>query len=127
MILKAHMRAGLFAMLAVTALPLAAAAQNGRNYNVQTMNFDLWCQEDQQLPPDRCDKRLPEDEKKFEAYRSTVERYEIPYLQRKNNELSLDRDILHNDPVDNPTRQDPLAQQQAPSAQVQQAPRVPSP
>jgi len=124
---KTLARAGLPALLLTALLPLAAAAQNGRNYDVGTMNFDLWCQEEQQLPPDRCDKRLPDDEKAFEAYRDTVERYEIPYLQRKNNELSLDRDILHNDPIDNPTRQDPQAQQQAPSAQVQQAPRVPPP
>lgn len=83
-------------------------------YNVQEMNFDLWCQEEAGLPPDRCDKRLPEDESTFEAYRSKVESYEIPYLQQKENSLRLDDNILHNDPVDNPVTNDPQAQRQEP-------------
>ena len=52
------------------------------------MNFDLWCQEQAHLPPDRCDKRMPEDEKTFEAYRAKIEQYEIPYLQQKKNDIS---------------------------------------
>ena len=80
------------------------------------MNFDLWCQETQHLPPDRCDKRTAEDEKTFEAYRAQIERYEIPYLQQKQNDLTLDRDILHNDPVDNPLPQDPQPQDQSPTS-----------
>jgi hypothetical protein len=106
---------GLAAVLALGAT--AAFAQGGGNYPVTTMNFDLWCQQDQHLPPDRCDKRTPEDEKTFEAYRAQVEHYEIPYLQEKRGQMSLDRNILHNDPIDNPITQDPQAQQQMPSEQ----------
>ncbi len=32
--------------------------------------------------------------------RGQIEHYEIPYLQQKNNDVRLDTDILHNDPVD---------------------------
>jgi hypothetical protein len=93
----------------------AGSAQVGRNYNVQTMNFDLWCQEEAHLPVDRCDKRTPEDEKVFEAYRDKIERYEIPYLQQKNNEANFERNILHNDPIDRPLNKDPAQQQQDPN------------
>ncbi len=93
----------------------AAHAQVGRNYNVQTLNFDLWCQEEAHLPPERCDKRLPDDDKAFNDYRIKIERYEIPYLQQKNDEARIDRNILHNDPVDRPLRNDPAAQQQDPN------------
>jgi hypothetical protein len=91
--------------LATMALP--AAAQRNGNYPVQEMNFDLWCQEQASLPPERCDKRTPEDEAVFEAYRAKVEAYEIPYLQAKKNAALMDRDILRNDPVDRPVTQDP--------------------
>lgn len=100
-----------------TALLSSSAAGQGWNYHVKTMNFDLWCQEQAHLPPDRCDKRLPEDEKTFEAFRAKVDRYEIPYLQERRNELAIYRDILHNDPVDNPVTQDPQAQTQDPDRQ----------
>ena len=84
-------------MLAGAALP--ANAQSGR-YPVKTMDFDLWCTEQQHLPFERCDKHLPEDVKKFEAYRAVVERYEIPYLQDKEQALHFDQTIMQNDPVD---------------------------
>jgi hypothetical protein len=87
-----------------------ALAQRNGNYQVQEMNFDLWCQEQAGLPPARCDKRTPQDEAAFEAYRSKVEAYEIPYLQQKNSAARLDRDILRNDPVDNPPVKDIPAQ-----------------
>ena len=112
--------------VALMALPLSAFAQ-GQNYDVKTMNFDLWCQEQQHLDPDRCDKRLPDDEKQFEAYRATIERYEIPYLQEKQNAVALDRNILNKDPVDNPITQD--AQTQTLQQQRSQTidPRTPRP
>jgi hypothetical protein len=97
----------------------AASAQTGGNYNVKTMNFDLWCQEQAHLPVARCDKRTPEDEKTFEAYRTQIERYEVPYLQRQQHELSINRDIMHNDQVDNPVHQNPQAQAQDPNRQPQ--------
>jgi len=96
-----------------------ASAQGGRNYDVKTMNFDLWCQEQAHLPVARCDKRTPEDEKTFQAYRTQIERYEVPYLQQRQRDLSINRDIMHNDPVDNPVHQNPQAQTQDPNRQPQ--------
>lgn len=86
-------------------------------YNVQEMNFDMWCQEQQHLPAERCDKRLPEDDAAFDAYRSKIERYEIPYLQQQQKQLQLNSDILHNDPVDRRDRT-PQAPDQPPSGAV---------
>lgn len=104
----------LFAAAAGLALAAPAAAQSGP-YDVKTMNFDLWCQETQHLAPDRCDKRLPNDEADFEAYRAKVEKYEVPYLKSRENGQQLDRTILHNDPVDNPVTQNPAAASQSPT------------
>ncbi len=92
-----HFLAG--AVLALTAI-VPAQAQRNSNLPVQEMNFDLWCQEQAGLPPDRCDKRTDQDEAAFEAYRSKVEAYEIPYLQQKASAARLDTDLLRNDPVD---------------------------
>lgn len=97
-------------LLLVLSTVTPALAQRNGNYPVKEMNFDLWCQEQANLPPDRCDKRTPEDEATFEAYRAKVEAYEIPYLQQKANAARLDRDILRADPVDNPLKNDPAAQ-----------------
>jgi hypothetical protein len=69
-------------------------------YPVHSMDFDIWCTEEQHIPWERCDKRLPDDVKKFEAYRAIVERYEIPYLKEKDAALRFDTEILNNDPVD---------------------------
>jgi len=97
-------------MMSMKTLILAAAAalfiipahaQNTR-LDVKTLNFDLWCQETARIDPDRCDKRTPEDEKAFEAYRAKIEKYEVPYLKRKEGEQLLDQNVLHNDPVDDP-------------------------
>ena len=115
---------GLAALLALA--PVGAFAQ-GSNYDVKTMNFDMWCQEQQHLDPDRCDKRLPEDEKTFETFRDKIEQYEIPYLQQKQKDIALDRDILNKDPVDNPITQDSQTQslQQLRSQTID--PRTPKP
>jgi hypothetical protein len=90
------------AAVAVTLLALPAHAQQTLNYDVKTINFDLWCQEQANLPPERCDQRLPEDEKKFEAFRATIEKYELSHLQDKEREKNFDKNILHNDPIDEP-------------------------
>jgi hypothetical protein len=103
-----HLLTGLVAM----ALCAPAAAQRG-NYAVKEMNFDLWCQEQARLPIARCDKRTPEDEATFQAYRAKVEAYEIPYLQRKENAARLDRDLLRPDPVD--ARRNQPSDQNSPS------------
>ncbi|HEY2070555.1 MAG TPA: hypothetical protein VGG48_13440 [Rhizomicrobium sp.] len=91
-----------FAAAALVAMMARADAQSTR-YDLQNMNFDLWCQEEQHLPADRCDKRLPADNAAFEAYRAKIESYEIPYLQDRENQQQFNRVILHNDPVDHPT------------------------
>ncbi len=54
-----------------------------QNYDVQSMNFDLWCQETQRYPVDRCDARLPADQREFEDYRALIERYELQYLMEQ--------------------------------------------
>ena len=92
----------LAAALLASVMPSGFALAQPGNYQVTEMNFDLWCQEQARLPVERCDKRTPEDIATFEAYRAKVEAYEIPYLQRKNSAARLDRDIMRNDPVDNP-------------------------
>src|SRR5579872_1218218 len=79
---------------AIVLLATGAAAQTGQNYDVKTMNFDMWCQEQAHLPADRCDKRSPEDEKTFEDYRTKIERYEVPYLQEQQHQLAIHRDIM---------------------------------
>jgi hypothetical protein len=123
-----RIRGLLAAALAAPGLLLAnGAAWSQGNYDVKTMNFDLWCQEQQHLDPDRCDKRTPGDEKDFEAYRDKIEQYEIPYLQQKQNAIALDRNILNKDPIDNPITQDSQTQslQQQRSQTVD--PRTPEP
>ena len=92
------------AACAFAVLASRAEAQTDQPYPLTEMNFDMWCQEEQHLPAARCDKRLPEDDAAFQAYRNKIETYEIPYLQRKSHEQTLNRVILHNDPVDHPTR-----------------------
>jgi hypothetical protein len=97
--------------LVVTLAAIApATAQRNGNYPVTEMNFDLWCQEQAGLPVERCDKRTTEDNAAFEIYRAKVEAYEIPYLQQKANAARMDRDIMRNDPVDNPVVKDIASQ-----------------
>ena len=103
------MKRALLAVMLLTASGPALAQRNG-NLQVSQMNFDLWCQEQARLPVARCDKRDPQDIATFEAYRAKVEAYEIPYLQRKNSAARLDRDIMRNDPIDNPVTKDLPAQ-----------------
>jgi hypothetical protein len=91
--------AGLLCTLSAT----RAVAQGEKPYPLHEMNFDMWCQEEKHLPPARCDKRLPADDADFQTYRNAIEKYEIPYLQRRDDEQNLNRVILHNDPVDHPT------------------------
>src|ERR1700733_10229888 len=106
--MKRFLVASMAAAVLVSGLtPQLALAQRNGNYPVTEMNFDLWCQEQANLPPERCDKRTPEDNAAFEAYRAKVEAYEIPYLQQKANAARLDTDIMRNDPVDRPSYQNP--------------------
>jgi hypothetical protein len=109
------MKRALILAVSIAALSVAAVGQ-GQRYDVQTINFDLWCQETQHLPADRCDKRLPNDEADFEDYRAKVEKYEVPYLQGQETGAQLNRTILHNDPIDHPVTQDPSAAAQQPTS-----------
>ena len=88
------------------ALCSAAPAQTGKNYDVKTMNFDLWCQEPAICLP-RALRQAHAGRRKGPlrpiAPRSSV--YEVPYLQQQQHDLTINRDIMHNDPVDNPVHQ----------------------
>jgi hypothetical protein len=88
---------------AVVLIATSASAQGEHPYPLHEMNFDMWCQEQQHLPPERCDKRLPQDDAAFQAYSNKIENYEIPYLQHRQDEQTLNTTIIHNDPVDHPT------------------------
>jgi hypothetical protein len=94
----------------------AARAQTPPDhYDLKEMNFDMWCQEERQLPPERCDKRLPQDDADFEAYRAKIEKYEVPYLQKQRQEQEWDQTILHNDPVDEPSKPSQPTTQEPPT------------
>lgn len=84
-------------LAALSACPLGAQTMR---YPVKAMDFDIWCTEQEHLSWQRCDQRLKEDVDKFEAYRHTVEKYEIPYLRNKENVLHFDDAIFGYDPVD---------------------------
>ncbi len=99
---------GLFAAF-VLLLTDAGRAQTGdqslggrQNYAVQSMNFDLWCQETQRYAVDRCDERRAEDVREFESYRNIIERYELQYLQqqRRNAEAEQRADRYYGPPRD---------------------------
>ncbi|MBV8976995.1 MAG: hypothetical protein JO261_06560 [Alphaproteobacteria bacterium] len=109
------MRTAAVALAGLAVLAVLPAAAPPERYDVKTMNFDLWCQEQAKLPPDRCDKRLPADEKSFEAFRAKVEKYEIPYLQRKQDEQRLNQTIIHDQPLENPIDRDNSGQDKQPT------------
>ena len=77
------------AFLAIAGSAFAQPLSGRSNYDVKNMSFDTWCQETQQYPSDRCEARRPEDMKAFEDYRAVIERYELDYLKRvqQNEEL----------------------------------------
>ncbi len=77
--------------------------------NVQGSNFDIWCQEHAELPPERCDKRTPGDEKRYEAYRDKIGNYEEKLRLDQEVKARHDRTMLHNDPIDNPEGRTPLS------------------
>jgi hypothetical protein len=66
------------------------------------MNFDMWCQQQQQLPPARCDKRLPADDTAFRNYVDTIERYETQQLNSQANDRRIGHMIDRADPIDHP-------------------------
>jgi hypothetical protein len=88
--------------LAISAAALIAfsAPSVYAQYKVRALDFDIWCTEEEHIPYERCEKRVPEDVQKFEAYRTVIERYEIPDLQERDRKLHIERTLLHNDPID---------------------------
>jgi len=103
--MKIMMRSSMVAAAIFAAFAARADAQPSAGAVPLTdMNFDMWCQEEAKLPPDRCDKRLPEDDAAFTAYRDKIQNYEYQYLRQRNQTENLDRTLLHNDPVDHPDK-----------------------
>lgn len=100
------MRSAILALAAAAFTAGSAQAQTTGSVPLTDMNFDMWCQENQHLPPERCDKRLPQDDAAFNAYRSKIETYEVPYLQEREQKANMNRILLHNDPVDHPSKPD---------------------
>lgn len=68
------------------------------NYDVKTLTFELWCQETQRYPAERCNARRPADVAAFEAYRASIERYELEYLKQADRERQI-RDSVTRDPM----------------------------
>ena len=99
----------------------SAAAQSPPDRGVETMNFDLWCQEQAALPPARCDKRTPEDESAFEAHQTSLEQYVIPYRSALYDQSRINRDIMNKDPIDNPRKDDLGTQKQDPNVPIAEA------
>jgi hypothetical protein len=91
-------------LLTVVAVVLISGRADAQAVQLTEMNFDMWCQQQANLPPDRCDKRLPDDNARFEAYQKKIEDYEVPYLQQREQNEHLNEVLLHNDPVDHPTQ-----------------------
>ena len=85
---------------------LAQPLSNPLNYDVKNMTFDVWCQETQRYPADRCQARRPADIAAFESYRAAIERYELQYLKQVERERQI-RDSVTRDPTQSATsRQD---------------------
>jgi hypothetical protein len=76
------------------AFVLPARAQEARYQLRHALSFDLWCAEEERLPYERCEKKLPEDVKRFEHYRDIIEHYEIPAIKERDRALRLDEDLL---------------------------------
>ena len=85
----------------LTGLVARADAQGGP-YKLAEINFDMWCQETQHLPPSRCDKRLPDDDQAYQAYVNQNENYEAQRQNKKADEHRLNQTILRSDPSHNP-------------------------
>jgi hypothetical protein len=98
------MRSAALALAAAAFVTGSAQAQTTGTVPLTNMNFDMWCQETQHWAPERCDKRLPQDDAAFEAYRAKIENYEVPYLQERQEKDNMNRVLLHNDPIDHPTK-----------------------
>jgi hypothetical protein len=89
-----------------TGAALAQPLTGPLNYDVKNMTFEMWCQETQRYPADRCQARRPADLAAFENYRAAIERYELQYLKQVERERQI-RDSVTRDPTQSATsRQD---------------------
>ena len=84
--------------LLVSGASLAQPLSGPLNYDVKTLTFELWCQETQRYPLERCNARRPADIAAFEAYRASIERYELQYLKQADRERQI-RDSVNRDPM----------------------------
>lgn len=89
------------AALTMTATMTAHAQDGGGRYALHEVNFDMWCQEERHLPPERCDKRLPQDDAEFQAYANKIEGYETQQLNQDAQQRRLDQAITRSDPSAN--------------------------
>lgn len=88
--------------IALTVL-LSVQAQAQTPYlDLRGSNFDIWCQEHEKLPAQRCDQRTPKDEKTYEAYRDKIGDFEESLRLKRQKRSEVDKTFLHNDPIDNP-------------------------
>lgn len=85
-------------LLFVSGTSLAQPLSGPLNYDVKTLTFELWCQETQRYPAERCNARRPADVAAFEAYRAAIERYELQYLKQAERERLI-RDSVNRDPM----------------------------
>lgn len=93
----------LVALVVFALTPASALAQTPpTSYRLPEMNFDMWCQETMHYSPERCDKRLPHDNKAFSKYRSIVEHFELERLKNRRANEERSQAIMHNDNLDNP-------------------------
>jgi hypothetical protein len=95
----------------------APAAQQIPARDDNTLNFDLWCQEQARLPAARCDKRTQEDESSFETHLKTLDHYELPSRSTQYDQGRVNRDIMNADPIDNPSKENLGGQRQYPDIQ----------
>jgi hypothetical protein len=97
---KVDLQVGILALALALGLATGGVAQpvtGPLNYNVRTMNFELWCQDTQHRPPERCEARRLDDIAAFESYRRLIERYELAYLKRVQKD-QIERTFTNHDP-----------------------------
>jgi hypothetical protein len=108
----------LISAAASLAVVVPANSQPNPAPDAKTMNFDLWCQGQAALPPERCDKRTPEDERAFEVFQAKLERFDVPNRSAQFDQGRVNRDIMNTDPVDNSQKDNLGAQRQYPDISV---------
>ena len=96
-----RIRAIVLGAAALALAPTIAAAQPlsaPLNFSVRNISFELWCQETQRYPEERCKARGSADLQAFLDYRSAIERYEIDHLKQIQREAQI-RQRTNRDPT----------------------------